>query len=84
MPMSNIDRLITKMNRSPQNWRIEQLETIAKHFGIIIRKFSGGSHVVFDDPRCAELLSIPARRPIKPVYIQKFLNMIELLKNETH
>jgi hypothetical protein len=29
---------------------------------------SGGSHVVFEHPDLAEALSVPARRPIKPIW----------------
>lgn len=70
---------LEKMRRNPRDWRIEQLETMAKHYGINVRK-SGGSHVVFDHPEWIDLLCIPARRPIKPVYIKKLINLIDLLE----
>lgn len=69
------------MHENPRDWRIEQLEVIAQHFGMIVRK-GGGSHVVFDHPRMVELLSVPAHRPIKPVYIKKFLTLLGQLVNE--
>ncbi len=77
--MSNVNKLVRKMRENPKNWRIEQLETIAKHYGINVRK-TGGSHVVFDHPICLELLCVPARRPIKPIYIKRFINLIELIE----
>jgi predicted RNA binding protein YcfA (HicA-like mRNA interferase family) len=36
----------------------------------------GGSHVIFRHPNGA-MLSVPARRPIKPVYVKKFVRLIE-------
>ena len=66
------------MRHNPRDWRIEQLETIAKHYGINVRK-SGGSHVVFDHPNWIELLCVPAHRPIKPIYIRKFVTLIEII-----
>lgn len=69
------------MCNNPLDWRIEQLETVAKHYGIMVRK-SGGSHVVFDHPSWVELLCVPAHRPIKPIYVKKFTTLIELLENQ--
>ena len=68
-----------KMRCNPRDWRIEQLETIARHYNVAVRK-TGGSHVVFDHPNWIELLCVPARRPIKPIYIKKFVTLIESLE----
>ena len=67
------------MQVNPNDWRIEQLETVAKQCGVIIRK-TGGSHVVFDHRDWVELLCVPARRPIKPIYIKKFIVLIKQLE----
>ncbi len=77
--MVNKDKLFEKMRNNPRDWRIEQLETIAKQHAVIVRK-TGGSHVVFDHPSWVELLCVPAKRPIKPVYIKKFVTLIESLE----
>lgn len=77
--MPSIKKQLEKMRRNPRDWRIEQLETIAKQYGVNIRK-SGGSHVMFDHPAWIELLCIPAHRPIKPVYIKKLVHLIDLLE----
>lgn len=74
----NNKKKLNKMRTNPRDWRIEQLETIASHYGVIIRK-SGGSHVVFDHPSWIELLCIPAHRPIKAVYVKKLINLLDLL-----
>jgi predicted RNA binding protein YcfA (HicA-like mRNA interferase family) len=41
-------------------------EAVAAAHGVNIRK-PGGSHVVFEHPAVTEAVSVPARRPIKPV-----------------
>lgn len=74
-------KLIERMRRNPRDWRIDELETIAKYYGINIRK-SGGSHVVFDHPKWIELLSIPAHRPIKPIYVKKLVSLIDTLGDD--
>lgn len=76
--MSNTLRSLEKMRHHPYDWRIEQLEAVAKRFGVQIRK-SGESHVIFDHPDWVELLSVPARRPIKPIYVKKLVALIDLL-----
>ncbi len=40
----------------------------------------GGSHVVFEHPAVAEAVSVPARRPIKPVYVRRFVAFIEAVR----
>jgi len=79
--MSTFYKLFQKMRNNPRDWRIDQLEAIAKQYGVVVRKTGGGSHVIFDHSLWVDLLSVPARRPIKPVYIKKFVALIELLEN---
>jgi hypothetical protein len=37
----------------------------------------GSSHVIFSAPGVREIVSVPAKRPIKLVYIEKFLALID-------
>jgi hypothetical protein len=60
--------------RNPRaDWRIEQLKAIADRYDISYRQ-PGTSHVARGDK-----LTVPARRPIKPVYIHQFLALLEAL-----
>lgn len=77
--MTKSEKILNKMKANPKDWRIDQLETIAKQYGVAIRK-TGGSHVVFDHNDWIELLCVPAHRPIKPVYVKKFIALIETLE----
>lgn len=79
--MTKTRKLLEKMRHNPRDWRIEELETIARRYGINVRK-SGGSHVIFDHPEWVELLSIPARRPIKPIYVKKLVSLIDTLGDD--
>ena len=63
------------MKANPRDWRIESLKSVAKAHDITYR-LPGGSHVIFRHPNGA-MLSVPAKRPIKPVYVTKFVRLIE-------
>jgi predicted RNA binding protein YcfA (HicA-like mRNA interferase family) len=76
--MSSRDKVIARMRQNSRDWRIEDLETVALHFGMSVRK-TGGSHVIFYHSNLAEMLSVPARGPIKPVYVKRFVAMIDEL-----
>ena len=70
--------MLVRMRENPRDWRIEDLEVLALHFALSVRK-PGGSHVIFFHSQLPEMLSVPARRPIKPVYVRRFLAMIDEL-----
>lgn len=72
--MSNADRILQKMRNNPRDWRIDDLQTVARAVRIEWRQ-QGTSHVVFvrADGRT---LPVPARRPIKPIYIKKFVQFV--------
>jgi hypothetical protein len=64
--LANAAKILTGMRENPRDWRIEDLKVVAAGFGIVTRQH-GTSHVVFYRPGMGSLLSVPARRPIKPV-----------------
>ncbi len=77
--MARAAKTLAVMRSNPRDWRIETLETVAAAFGLNCRK-PGGSHVVFDHPAVAEALSVPARRPIKPIYVARFVRLIDAVR----
>ena len=77
--MAKSEKTLNKMKANPKDWRIEQLEIIARQHGVAVRK-TGGSHVVFDHDDWIELLCVPAHRPIKSIYVKKFIVLIEALE----
>jgi hypothetical protein len=72
--MASAKKILASMRRNARNWRIEDLQTLAKHYGIAYRQ-NGTSHVFFTfDPG---YLPVPAHRPIKPVYVQQFVELLD-------
>lgn len=79
--MSKADKKLQAMRTNPRNdWKISDLQSIANRYGIIYRQ-PGTSHVTFSCPD-GMMLTVPAHKPIKPVYIKKFVEMIEALNEE--
>jgi len=74
--MSKFEKMIQKMRNNPKDWKLDTLESLAKRFGVQIRK-SGGSHVVFMHVKSNIVVTVPAKRPIKAVYINQFLALID-------
>ena len=79
--MTRADKTLADMRANPRDWRITRLEAVAAAFGVNVRK-PGGSHVVFEHPAVAEALSVPARRPIKPIYVRRFVRLIETVRGD--
>jgi hypothetical protein len=79
--VARADKTLDAMRANPRDWRIGQLESVAAAFGVNCRK-PGGSHVVFEHPAVIEALSVPARRPIKPIYVQRFVRLIEAARGD--
>ncbi len=77
--MSKIDKQLEKMRNNPKDWQIAELEFIAERFGITVRK-GKGSHVTFSHPLLPEIVTVPAHKPIKPIYVKRFLLIIDALQ----
>lgn len=73
--MNTIAKLIASMRQNPRDWQIADLQTVARKYGVEWRH-QKGSHCVFirDDGRT---LPVPAHRPIKPIYIRKFIELVD-------
>lgn len=79
MSARRIEKTLAAMRAQPLDWRIEDLESVAAAFTIAVRK-PGGSHVYFTHPAVADGLSVPARRPIKPVYVRAFVRLVDRVR----
>jgi len=68
-------KLLQAMRRSSLDWSLADLQTVARQHEIAWRH-KGGSHCIFvrGDGRT---LPVPARRPIKPIYIRMFLALVD-------
>jgi len=79
--MSTADKLLENMRLNPRDWRIENLITVAGKYGVEIRNH-GGSHHIFSYPGIELAVSVPAHRPIKPVYVKQFIVLIDQVKEK--
>ncbi len=77
--MNATAKLLEAMRRNPLDWRIEQLQTVACKVGMSVR-CEGGSHHVFSHPLVSDIVSVPAHRPIKPVYVRQFVALVDKAK----
>ena len=74
--MSKAEKTLEAMRANPRDWRMDSLETVARRYGITVRK-TGGSHFVFMHADSDLAVTIPSRRPIKPVYVIQFLALLD-------
>ena len=77
--MNTASKLLEAMRNNPRDWQIGQLLAVAKKLAVECRS-QGGSHHVFSHPAVAEIVSVPAHRPIKPVYVRQFVALIDKVK----
>lgn len=77
--MIKTDKLLTRMRQNPTgDWTIQDIERLCSGLGWpCLPPTGGGSHWKVTAPDEEAILTIPAKRPIKPVDIRKLLAMIE-------
>ena len=73
--MNSAATLLAATRRNRLDWQIADLQAVAKQNGVDWRH-QKSSHCIFvrDDGRT---LSVPAHRPIKPIYIRKFIELVD-------
>ena len=67
--------LIARMRRNPTgDWTIQDVERACRLAGVrCMPPSGGGSHYKVSHPSQAEILTIPARKPVKPIYIKRLV-----------
>ena len=74
--MAKWQKILERMRANPlDNWTIENVLTIAAHHGLTHR--SVGSHYSFGHPKSDTICTVVVHKSIKPVYIQKFVDLID-------
>ena len=73
--MNTAAKMLKAMVTNPRDWQLAQLQTVARQHQIEWRH-EKSSHCVFVR-RDGKTLPVPARRPIKPIYIKRFIELIE-------
>jgi predicted RNA binding protein YcfA (HicA-like mRNA interferase family) len=62
------------MANNPRDWSVEQVLTVARHAGLSVRCPGGSHHILRNE--AGKKISVPAHRPIKPVYIKALVRLI--------
>ena len=72
---------LAQMRANPKgNWRIQDVVAVCAEHGLQCSPPRGGcSHYKVGHPAVPEMLSIPFARPIKSVYIRKFVQMVDAI-----
>jgi len=71
--------LLQRMRRNPAgDWQVRDVEAVCREHHLLFRYGKGTSHCHAKHPSAREILTIPARRPIKPVYIRKLVRYIDM------
>ena len=85
--MSKIDRvdLYARMRANPNgDWTMKDVEAVCATNGMTCRPpTGGGSHFKVSHPDFYDILTVPARRPIKSVYIRKLVALITQARRNT-
>ena len=76
--MTKADKILQKMRNNPRDWRITDVQALAERFGIDVRN-PRGSHVILSHSGVTEILSVPAHKPVKQIYIRKLVEMIDAI-----
>ncbi|KMS55565.1 hypothetical protein [Sphingobium cupriresistens] len=77
--MTKADKLLDRVARNPAgDWTISDIQTLCDHLGwACLPPTGGGSHWKVAVPGSDTILTIPAKRPIKPVYIRKLMAFVK-------
>lgn len=75
-PKVRSSKMLEKMAAKAKDWRIDDVETLCKQVGLdCMAPRGGGSHYRVSSSKLAGILTIPAKRPIKPPYIKNLVGM---------
>ncbi len=85
--MARWEKYLLRMRDNPRDdWTIEQIEVVARHYeddGLIFKPPSHGSHYTIAHKGMPDyILTIPAHKPILPVYVKRFVSMIDSIMED--
>jgi predicted RNA binding protein YcfA (HicA-like mRNA interferase family) len=79
--VSQAAKRLDAMRRNPAgDWRIEDVEMVCDAYGFDCAPPKRGSHHTISHPSRASILTVPSRRPIKPVYIKLLVSYIDAVR----
>ena len=78
--MAGGEKLLDRMRANPRDWRIEDVLAVCRAFGIECTPPRKGSHFKVKHASMSEILTIPAHRPIKPVYMRDLIKFVDAVR----
>lgn len=81
--MARAGKLLEAMRANPRDWRIEDVMTVCDGFDIACMAPRKGSHYKVAHEGMTMILTIPAHRPIKSVYIRELVRFIDTVRGST-
>jgi hypothetical protein len=75
--MARGEKLLERMRANPHDWRIEDVQAVCAAVGIACTAPRKGSHYKVKHASQVDMLTVPARRPIKPAYIADLVRFID-------
>jgi hypothetical protein len=77
-----MSKRLAAMRQNPRaDWTMADVEAVCREHGVRCEPSRGGSsHFKVFHPALAAKLTIPFRRPVKPVYIRKLVELIDALE----
>lgn len=80
-----MSKRLEQMRANPRaDWKIADVEALCREFGLQCEPSrSGSSHYKVKHPPTGATLTVPFKRPIKPVYIRKLVEMIDLARSQS-
>jgi predicted RNA binding protein YcfA (HicA-like mRNA interferase family) len=74
--MSKAEKLLQRMKSNPKaDWIPDNIKTLCNSFGLVLLQ-RGTSHAVLTN-RKGEHLTLPMHKPVKPLYINRLIELIE-------
>ena len=74
------DDLLERMRANPRDWRIDDVARLCRQQGLTCTPPRKGSHYKVRHEALADILTVPAHRPIKAVYIRELVRMADALR----
>ena len=75
--------LLDRMRANPQaDWTIADAERLCREAGLTMTPPRRGSHCKVREPRGGATLTIPAHRPVKPVYIRALVALADRFRGD--
>lgn len=77
-----MSKRLERMRANPAaDWTINDVEAVCREHGVLCEPARGGSsHYKVAHPALREKLTIPFKRPVKPVYIHQLVKFIDAVR----